>query len=102
MVPAPQAPPALPPRPPDPWLGTDKLRHFVMSGLTVGVAHAAATTVGIRRRPALGLAVGVAGAIGIGKELYDRGHRGRPSVRDLVWDAAGIATWSALVARSGR
>ena len=100
--------PPLPPdsaRPPaaaDRWLGADKAKHFVMAGLVESAAFAAARGAGVERRPALAVALGVAGAVSVGKELADRQGRGSPSVRDLVWDAAGVAAYAALLARTAR
>ena len=50
----------------------------------------------VRQRPALVAAGVVSLAAGIGKELHDRRSGGDPSVRDLVWDIAGIALGSVL------
>jgi uncharacterized protein YfiM (DUF2279 family) len=93
-------PPA--PRTGDSWLGTDKLRHFVLAGLVQGVAFGVATTAGARQRSALVAASAVTGLVSIGKEVHDRRRGGRVSGRDLAWDAAGGALWGVLLARSGR
>jgi uncharacterized protein YfiM (DUF2279 family) len=86
----------------DRWLGTDKLRHFVLAGMTQGTAFGVATAAGARARPALLTASAVTAAVSIGKEVVDRRRGGRLSARDLAWDAAGAALWGVLVARSGR
>jgi uncharacterized protein YfiM (DUF2279 family) len=44
----------------------------------------------------------VAGTVGVGKELYDKRFGGDPSLKDLVWDAGGIATVSFLLVRTQR
>jgi uncharacterized protein YfiM (DUF2279 family) len=83
-------PRADPPR--DAWFAEDKLKHYFMSLAATNLAYGGARLVGLERRPALFAAAGAAGAAGLWKEWYDH-HRGRPfSVRDLVWDAAGVAT----------
>ncbi len=91
-----------PPRAPDAWLGSDKLRHFVLAGMVQGTAFGVATAAGARSRPALVAATATAAALSLGKEVADRRRGGRFSVRDLAWDAAGAALWGVLVARSGR
>ena len=102
-APAPRAVPPDSARPPavaDRWLGADKAKHFFVAGLVESAAFAAARGAGVERRPALAVALGVAGAVSVGKELADRRGRGSPSVRDLVWDAAGIALYGAALART--
>ena len=86
----------------DRWLGADKAKHFVVAGLVESAAFAAARGAGAERRPALAVALGVAGAVSVGKELADRRGRGSPSFRDLVWDAAGAVAYAALLARTAR
>ena len=88
--------------PTDRWLGTDKVRHFLLAGLAESAAFAAARAAGVGRRPALALSAAAAGGISIGKELVDRTGRGQASVRDLIWDVAGIAAYGALLARTPR
>ena len=90
------------PRAPDRWLGTDKLRHFVLAGLIQGVTFGSATAAGVRQAPALAAASVVTAAASVGKEVHDRRRGGRVSGRDLVWDAAGAALYGVLLARSGR
>ena len=74
----------------DPWLGRDKLLHFVGSAVVQGAAYSlfhrdARYTVAAQRASLVTVAVGV------GKELYDLRHpsRHRASWRDLAWDGAG-------------
>ncbi len=96
-------PPApAPPRAPDPWLGSDKARHFVLAGMVQGTAFGVATAAGVEGRPAL-VAASVATAVAsVGKEVHDRRRGGRFSARDLAWDALGGTLWGVLLARSGR
>ena len=86
----------------DAWLGRDKLQHFLLAGLAESAAFAAARVAGTARRPALTVSVVTAAGISVAKELVDRGGRGHASVRDLVWDAAGIAAYGVLLARTAR
>ncbi len=87
--------------PADRWFGPDKVKHFLVAGLAEGAAYAAARTAGADRKPALVGATVVAVGVSVGKELHDRKTgRGQPSVRDLVWDLAGIAAYGALLART--
>ena len=86
----------------DRWLGSDKLRHFVLAGLVQGVAFGSTTTVGVRGRPALVTASALTAVVSVGKEVHDRRRGGRVSGRDLVWDMAGAALYGVLLARSGR
>lgn len=93
-------PPARPA--PDPWLGADKLRHFVLAGLVQGTGFGVATAAGVDGRPALVAASVATAVVSLGKEVHDRRRGGRFSARDLAWDALGGALWGVLVARSGR
>jgi uncharacterized protein YfiM (DUF2279 family) len=78
--------------PHDPWFAEDKLKHYFMSLAATNLAYGGARLVGLERRPALFAAAGAAGAAGLWKEWYDHRRGGLFSVRDLVWDAAGVAT----------
>lgn len=84
------------PIPADDWVAEDKLRHFTLSfaatqmsygGLRVAVDHGGALT---------GAAV-TGLALGLAKEVHDV-RVGRPfSLKDLAWDAAGVALATLLV-----
>lgn len=78
-----------PPR--DDWFGEDKFQHFFMSLALTHLAYGSARLAGLDRRPALVAAGGVSGAAGLWKEWYDLRRGSIFSVKDLVWDAAGIA-----------
>ncbi len=75
---------------PDRWFGSDKLKHFFLSFGTTGFARAGAETMGAGDA-ARWIAPAVAGLAGIGKELSDHSRGWGFSLRDLVWDAAGVA-----------
>jgi uncharacterized protein YfiM (DUF2279 family) len=86
-------------RPADRWVAEDKWKHLVTSFFATTVAASAARAAGLS--PELSLRAGVAAGAGAGvaKEVYDLGRGGRldASLRDLVWDAAGLAAGAALV-----
>ena len=42
----------------------------------------------------------VAGAVSIGKEVYDARSGGDVSARDLAWDAAGMAAMTVVLRRT--
>ena len=85
--------------PPDRWFGEDKVKHFAMSYMiTVGGYSGARFVAGHNESMMIG--AGIALAAGIAKEIYDRNHNGTPSFRDLLWDAAGIATGVILAAQT--
>jgi uncharacterized protein YfiM (DUF2279 family) len=87
---------------PDPWIAEDKGRHFFASLMIGAVAYGGATALSVEW-PEAGVAAGtVAGAAGLAKEFRDR-SRGRPfSVRDLVWDAAGVGAALLLASQARR
>jgi hypothetical protein len=78
-------------QPADPWLGADKFRHAGMSFAITAYGFGAARAAGADRGAALYIALPVAAAAGIGKEVHDRGRGGVFSIRDLVADAVGVA-----------
>ena len=75
----------------DRWFAADKVKHFFMAAFVESGSFSALRLTGMRRTPALNTAIGVAGGISVGKEVYDRVVGGDPSLKDLTWDAAGIA-----------
>lgn len=81
---------------PDRWLAEDKLQHFAMSFAATGMVYGA-TRAALERSAARAVAVGTAGALGIGKELVDFRRGGPFSLKDLVWDAVGVALGYAFV-----
>lgn len=75
--------------PEDPWLGRDKLYHFVGSAVIQGAGHALGRAAGLDYRDASWTAAGLTVTAGVGKELYDRADGRFFSWRDLTADAAG-------------
>lgn len=88
------------PPPPDRWFAEDKVQHFFFSFAITNFSYGTARLVGMDRGPATLTAGLTAGAAGVGKEFYDRAHGGRFSLKDLVWDGAGIATGLTLVSHA--
>ncbi len=81
----------------DPWFGTDKAQHFFMSAFVQSVSFSALRATKLSRTNSLVGATVVASAVGIGKEIYDAKYGGDPSLKDLTWDAAGIAAATLLL-----
>jgi uncharacterized protein YfiM (DUF2279 family) len=77
--------------PQDAWFGEDKAKHLAMSFFTVAVTHAFGRAAGLENGPATAVGAATGVAAGLGQEWYDCRDYGVFSVRDLVWDAAGIA-----------
>jgi hypothetical protein len=75
----------------DAWLGSDKAQHVLLSYATTVFTFAAVRAVSGDADAALYVALPVAAAAGVGKEVHDLRRGGRFSVRDLVADALGIA-----------
>jgi uncharacterized protein YfiM (DUF2279 family) len=73
----------------DAWLGADKFKHAGMSYAITAFSFAATESEAA--------AIAGAGVAGILKEIYDRRRGSVFSLRDLVWDAAGIALGYAVV-----
>jgi uncharacterized protein YfiM (DUF2279 family) len=93
--------PARAQMPPDRWIGTDKVKHFVLSALIQSFAYSVTQVTTKADRSSLLLSASVAtAAAGLGKEMRDHRSYGHFSVRDLVWDAAGAGTASLMLART--
>jgi len=81
----------------DRWFAADKAKHFFTAALAQSMSFSALRAVGLSRNGALVGATVVTGAVSVGKELYDSKSGGDPSLKDLTWDAAGMAAASALL-----
>ncbi len=93
----PAASPQVRAREDDRWLGVDKLKHFSASFALTVLAYAGSRAA-LRHDAALAVSISIAGATGAGKEVLDA-RRGRGfGVRDLAWDALGIAAGATLLA----
>lgn len=75
---------------PDRWLAEDKVRHFAMSFAVTGMAFGGARVM-LDAAAARNTAVAFAALLGVGKELMDARRGGPFSLKDLAWDAAGVA-----------
>ena len=85
--------------PPDRWFGEDKFKHFALSYMiTVGGYAGARFVAGHDESVWIGAGVGL--AAGIAKELYDRQTNRSASLRDLLWDVAGVATGMIVAAHT--
>ena len=82
------APPSQPPA--DAWLGEDKVQHFAASAAVTALAYGGARIVLDEPDDARLAALGAAAVAGLLKEIHDS-RRTFFSVRDLVWDALGMA-----------
>ena len=87
----------------DSWFSPDKIKHFFMSAFIESVTYSALQAVRVNHRPALGSAIGVTMAIGVGREIHDKRTPGNIfSVRDLTWDAVGAAAGAVLLSQTRR
>jgi uncharacterized protein YfiM (DUF2279 family) len=76
----------------DPWLGSDKFRHFLLSYAVTAFTFASLRSGGLRGDDALAGGMAAAAVAGLGKEVHDRRRGGLFSGRDLVADGVGIMT----------
>lgn len=87
---APAPAPGLAPPAADRWLAEDKGQHFAMSFAVTSMAYGGGR-LALDPGPARLAAASLAVTLGVGKELVDA-RRGDPfSLKDLAWDAAGVA-----------
>ena len=85
----------------DSWFGTDKIKHFLLAGFVQSTSYSALRATSLDHRSSLLGATAVSAGVAVGKELSDRRSTGF-SVRDLVWDAAGIGASTVLLDRIDR
>jgi uncharacterized protein YfiM (DUF2279 family) len=89
------------PRPPDPFFGEDKFKHFITSFIVTSLAASGARAAGLDHDSALMVGVGTGAAVGIAKEVRDLGRENATaSFNDIVWDLAGVGTAAAVASRS--
>jgi uncharacterized protein YfiM (DUF2279 family) len=87
----------------DGWFGADKIKHFFMSAFIESVAYSALQAARVNHRAALGGAIGVTMAVGVGREIHDKRTPGNIfSVRDLTWDAVGATAGAVLLSQTRR
>lgn len=75
---------------PDRWFAPDKLRHFFLSFGATGVTYAALRAAD-ERAVADWLSPSATMLAGLAKEIVDQSRGWGFSLKDLVWDAAGVA-----------
>jgi putative lipoprotein len=88
-----------PQEPPDRWFGEDKLRHFFASFVATSLSASAARAAGLDVRTSAAVGAGFGAATGAWKEIRDARGAGDPSLRDAVWDAAGVGGAYAVTVR---
>jgi uncharacterized protein YfiM (DUF2279 family) len=87
----------------DSWFGIDKIKHFFISAFIESVTYSAVQAAHVKRRPALGAAIGVTAAFGVAREIHDKRKPGnRFSYKDLTWDAVGISAGAAMLTHTIR
>lgn len=86
----------------DRWFAPDKVKHFFTAAFVQTAAFGAFRAAGASRSASLGGATAVSSLVSVGKELYDRRTGGDASVKDLAWDAAGIAVASVALNQTRR
>lgn len=84
----------------DRWLGRDKAKHVVFSGLwTLSTQYVLVNKADWSEANALPVSIASATAVGVAKELYDASDpTGRVSGKDLVADAVGIGLAVGIIA----
>jgi len=87
----------------DSWFGVDKIKHFFMSAFIESVSYSALQAARVNHRSALGGAIGITLAFGVGREIHDMRAPGNIfSVRDLTWDAIGATAGAVMLAHTTR
>lgn len=91
-----------PQQPRDRWVAEDKWRHFFSAFVATTLAAGTARLAGVDAERSAYFGAGVGAGVGVWKELRDvRTPGSTASVRDIVWDAAGVGAGT-LVALQAR
>lgn len=87
-----------PQAPADRWFAEDKALHFASSFAATTLSASLGRMAGLEPREAVYAGATTAGLIGIAKEIHDaRSPTGSASLRDLLWNSAGIAAGAAVM-----
>jgi putative lipoprotein len=86
------APPPLP----EPFFGEDKIKHFVASFVVTSLAMTTARIGGLERDPGIAVGASFGFAAGVAKEFHDARRGQFFSIRDLLWDIAGMGASAAV------
>jgi uncharacterized protein YfiM (DUF2279 family) len=81
----------------DSWFGPDKIKHFFLTAFAQSFLYASARAAGVERDDALRASITAAAAGGIAREIYDARAKGRFSLPDLAFDAAGVVAATAML-----
>ena len=80
----------------DRWFAPDKMKHFFMAAFVQSASFSGMRAAGMTKSSSLAGATVLTAGVSIGKEIHDRRSGGEFSVKDLMWDAAGMAAGAAL------
>lgn len=86
----------------DGWFSADKAKHFFVSAFIQSASYSLLRTTGLSHKVSLAGASAMTLSLGVGKELRDKRDGGDPSLKDLTWDAAGMAAASGLLSATRR
>lgn len=82
----------------DRWVGEDKAKHFFASFVVTSLSASAVRAAGAEPGTSAWIGAGVGVGAGAWKELRDRrSAEGMVSVKDAVWDLAGVGAAAALL-----
>ena len=80
----------------DRWFAADKMKHFFMAAFVQSASFSGMRAVGMSKSSSLAGATALTAGVSIGKEIHDRRGGGEFSMKDLTWDAVGMAAGAAL------
>jgi len=79
------------PKPSDPIIGVDKVKHFFIAGFVESMSFAGMQAAGSSRSTARTAAISATAIVSVAREIHDKKKKGLFSVRDLAWDAIGAS-----------
>ncbi|MEO7368533.1 MAG: hypothetical protein ABIZ36_11280 [Gemmatimonadaceae bacterium] len=86
----------------DTFLGSDKVKHLLISGFVEAFGFSAMQYVGASRASSIAAASAATIAAGVGREVHDGRTKGLFSLGDLTWDALGLGSALLLISHTQR
>jgi uncharacterized protein YfiM (DUF2279 family) len=83
---------APPTQPREPFFAEDKFKHYFASFVITSLAASGARVAGLKHSESIAVGAGFGAAGGLIKEIQDERRGQFFSVRDMLWDLAGIGT----------
>lgn len=86
----------------DSFTGSDKPKHFLMSGFIEAIGFGALQAINVGRSVSIGTATAATLGVGLAREVHDKRTKGLFSIGDLTWDALGTGAALLVISHTQR